>query len=78
MMSALMSPCETIEERVDRLLSSHSESWPPLASNSTHTAIGEIIGRVVALEEAMREIALELHTLASDRDGVREEQVTVE
>ena len=67
-MSTLTSPAESIDERVDRLLSSHSERWPPLHSTATPVAIGEIIGRVAGLEEAMHEIALELEKLASDSE----------
>jgi hypothetical protein len=77
MMSTLTSHSETIDERVDRLVQSHSEHWPPLHSTPTHSAIEEIIGRVAGLEAAVHEIALELRKLASERDS-REAHLTDE
>jgi len=66
-MPTLTSPSETLDDRIDRLVQSHSHRWPPLHSTPTHAAIGEIIERVVGLEQAIHEIARELQTLTSDR-----------
>ena len=67
-MTALVTPRETLDERVDRLVCSYSDSWPPLHSTTTHAAIAELIGRVVGLEEALHAMALEVERLESERD----------
>jgi len=67
-MSTLTSPAESIDERLDRLVSSRSDSWPPLHSTATAVAIGEIIRRVAGIEDAMHEIALELQKLAPEAE----------
>ena len=67
-MTALATPCETLCERVDRLVRSHSDSWPPLHSATTLTAIAEIIVRIDGLEQAIHEMALEIQALSVERD----------
>jgi hypothetical protein len=64
-MSTLTSPRETLDDRIDRLVPARSDRWPPLHSTPTHAAIGEIIERVVGLEAAVHELALEVQTLRS-------------
>lgn len=67
-MAALVTPCETLCERVDRLVGSHSDSWPPLHSTTTHAAITELIARVNGLEEAIHAMALEIQALTDERE----------
>ena len=67
-MADLLTPCETFPERVDRLMRSHSDSWPPRHSSTTHTAIAELIARVDGLEEAIHAMAVEIQRLAAERD----------
>ncbi len=57
----------TLYERVDSHLSSHkgSGAQPLLATTSTYAAIHELIARTEGLEEAIREIALEVEKLAA-------------
>jgi hypothetical protein len=68
MMPTLTSPSETLDDRIDRLVHTHSHRWPPLHSTPTHAVIGEIIEHVVGLEAAIHEIARELQRLTSDRE----------
>ncbi len=67
-MTALVTPSETLSERVDRLVRSHSDSWPPLHSATTPGAIAEIIVHIDGLEEAIHTMALEIQRLAVERD----------
>jgi hypothetical protein len=66
--TALVTPCETLSERVDRLVRSHSDSWPPLHSSTTPGAIAEIIVHIDGLEEAIHAMAMEIQRLAIERD----------
>jgi hypothetical protein len=57
----------TLYERVDHDLRSHKGlgAQPLLATTSTQAAIHELIARTEGLEEAVREIALEVEKLAA-------------
>jgi len=57
--------CETLCERVDTLIRSHRGIQTILASNTTHEKIRELITRTEGLEQAVREIALEVECLAA-------------
>jgi hypothetical protein len=65
-MAVLTTLCETLDERIDRLLGSHGEAWPPLNSTTTHAVIEELIARVNGLEEALHAVALELESVAPE------------
>ena len=65
-MTTLDSPCETVDERVERLIGSRGGSWPPRHTTTTNEAIAGLIARQQSLEEAIREIALELHEIAME------------
>ena len=71
MMTTLESPCETVYERVDRLIGSRDRCWPPRHTTSTHEVIAELIARDQCLEEAIREIAVELQRLATDHERLK-------
>ena len=71
-MPTLTSPSETLDDRIERLVHTHSHRWPPLHSTPTHAAIEEIIEHVVGLEAGIHEIAQELQRLTSDRDTVEQ------
>ena len=64
-MSTLESLCETVYERVDSLIEAHGGSWPPRHTTTTHEAIADLIVRNQCLEDAVREIAIELQRLAA-------------
>ena len=64
-MAALVTPYEPLSERVKQLVSSHSESWPPLHSSQTQEVIAQLIERVDALEQALHAIALEVEKPAA-------------
>ena len=49
----------SLYERVDELIESHKQE-PLLSTTGTRAAIGELRWRSVGLEEAIREIALEI------------------
>ena len=49
----------SLYERVDELIESHKQE-PLLSTTGTRAAIGELTWRSVGLEEAIREIALEI------------------
>ena len=67
-MTALATPNETLSDRVDRLVRSHSDSWPPRHSATTPAAIAEIIVHIDGLEEAIHAMALEIQRLAAECD----------
>ena len=69
-MTTLVTPSETLSERVDRLVRSHSDSWPPLHSATTPSAIAEIIDHIDGLEDAIRAMASEIQTLVAERDSL--------
>ena len=70
-MTALEFPCETVCERVERLLASRDDSWPPLHTTPTHEVIEHLIVRNQRLEQAIREIAIELQRLATDHERLK-------
>lgn len=60
----------TLSERVDQLIHPH-ECRPLLSTTGTRAAISELDARTRALEQAIREIALEVqHLTAPHPDGV--------
>jgi metal-responsive CopG/Arc/MetJ family transcriptional regulator len=65
-MGALVTPCKTLYERVDELIQPQGESWPFRHSSTTHAAIAGLISRSQVLEEAIREMALEIQKLAAE------------
>lgn len=58
---------ETLCGRVDELIGSH-KSQPLLSTTATQVAIGELIARTEGLERAIREIAVEIESLAARVD----------
>ena len=67
-MTSVDTPWETLNERVARLVCSHTECWPPLHSTPTHTVIAELIARTDGLEDAVRVLALEIQQLTAERN----------
>jgi len=67
-MGALVTPTKTLYERVDELIQPQGESWPLRHSTTTHDAIAGLISRSRVLEEAIREMALEIQRLASEHE----------
>lgn len=67
-MGAVVTPTKTLYERVDELIQSQGESWPLRHSTTTHAAIAGLISRSHVLEEVIRELALEIQKLASERE----------
>jgi len=65
-MPALVTPSETLHERVERLVCSDRETWPPLHSTSTQAAIAELIERVDGLGEAVHAMAREIERLSAE------------
>ena len=59
---------ETLDERVERLVCSHGDSWPPLHSTTMHETIAELIARSDGLEKAIHAMALEIQRLTADHD----------
>ena len=54
---------ETVADRVDVLIGAHKH--PLLTTSGTHGAITEILERIEGLENAVREIALEVQEIAA-------------
>ncbi len=54
---------DTLVERVDKLIQARKE--PLLSTTSTSIAIQELVARTEALENAVREIALDVQKLAA-------------
>ena len=50
---------ESLYGRVDELIQSHKQE-PLLSTTGTRAAIGELMWRIAGLEEAIRELALEI------------------
>ena len=69
-MAALESPSETVVERVERLLGSR-DAWPPLHTTAIHEVIEHLIARDQRLEQAIREIAVELQRLSTDHERLK-------
>jgi hypothetical protein len=70
-MATLESPCETIYERVERLIGARDGCWPPLHTTPTHDVIAGLVARDQCLEQAIREIAVELQRLATDHERLK-------
>ena len=70
-MTSLSSPCETVDERVDRLIGSRGGFWPPRHTTTTNEAIAGLIARQQSLEEAIREVATELQRLETDHERLK-------
>jgi hypothetical protein len=66
--TTLVTPSETLCERVDTLVRAHDDSWPPLHSATTSAAIAKIILHIDDLEKAIQEMAIEIQRLAFERD----------
>ena len=64
-MEALVTPGKTLCERVDELIQLQGESWPLRHSTTTHGAIAGLISRNQVIEEAIRELALEIQKLSA-------------
>jgi len=64
-MEALVTPCKTLCERVEELIQQQGESWPLRHSTTTHDAIAGLISRSQVIEEAIRELALEIQKLSA-------------
>ena len=67
-MGAVETPCKSLCERVDELIQPQGESWPLRHTSTTHDAIAGLICRCQVLEEAIREIALEIQKLAAEHE----------
>ena len=65
--------CETMCDRVDELISAYK--GPLLMSTGTRAAVEELIARSEGLENAIRELALEVQELAAAQE--RLEALTV-
>jgi hypothetical protein len=72
---ALVTPSETLSERVDRLVSSRGDSWPPLHSTAPPAAIAGIIEHIDGLEEAIREMAQEVERLTAENDRLEAQPI---
>jgi len=70
-MAALESPCETVVERVERLLGSRDDDWPPLHTTAIHAVIEHLISRDQRLEQAIRDVAVELQRLSTDHERLK-------
>src|SRR5437667_6757494 len=60
---------ESLYERVDELIQSHKRE-PLLSTTGTRAAIGELMSRLVGLEEAIHEIALEIQRREDSKEGL--------
>jgi predicted sugar kinase len=60
---------ESLCERVDELIRAHKRE-PLLSTTGTRAAIGELMSRIVGLEEAMHEIALEIQRREDSEEGL--------
>lgn len=62
----------SLYERVDELIESHKQE-PLLSTTGTRAAIGELTWRSVGLEEAIREIALEIQRREDSEEAMSAE-----
>jgi hypothetical protein len=60
---------DTLLERVDTLIEARTGHWPLRSTTTTSEAIGELAARVDGLENAIREMAVEIQKLTASRDG---------
>jgi hypothetical protein len=67
-MGTLETPAKTLYERVVELIRPEGEAWPLRHTTTTHDAIAELIARSRLLEEAIREMALEIQRLAAEHE----------
>ena len=67
-MGALETSAKTLYERIDELIRPEGESWPLRHTTTTHDAIAGLISRSQLLEEAIREMALEIQRLAAEHE----------
>lgn len=67
-MGATETPYKTLYERVDELIQRQGQSWPLRHTTTTHDAIAGLVSRTQVLEEAIRELALEIQKLASPQE----------
>jgi predicted sugar kinase len=59
----------TLYERVDELIRSHKDEHSVLSTAGTQVAIAELVARSEGLEQALREIALEVERLSAQQDA---------
>ncbi len=59
----------TLYERVDQLVQSHKGQEPLLSTMGTQALVEELVSRTHGLEQAVREIALEVEKLAALQQG---------
>ena len=64
-LTALESLTDTLVERVDKLVQANKR--PLRSTTPTTVAVGELAARIEALENAVREIALDVQKLAAQR-----------
>ena len=64
--AAMEGVYETLADRVDVLIGAHKN--PLLTTSGTHGAITEILERLEGLENALREIALEVQEIAAAKE----------
>jgi predicted sugar kinase len=67
--SAMETVYDTLYERVDELIRSHKGVHPVLSTTAIHVVIAELVARSEGLEQAIREIALEVQELAASQQG---------
>ncbi len=58
----------TLYERVDELIRSHKSEHAVLSTAGTQVAIAELVARSEGLEQALREIALQVQQLTEAQD----------
>ena len=63
---------ESLYERIDELIESHKEE-PLLSTTGTQAAIGALIWWNIGLEEAIRELALELQRREDSEEAMSAE-----
>ena len=59
----------TLLERVDELIEGRRSHQPLLSTTATSVAIAELMARSEGLEQALREIALEVQRLSAARES---------
>ena len=59
----------TLLERVDELIEGPRSQQPLLSTTATSVAIAELMARNERLEQALREIALEVQRLSASRES---------
>ena len=64
-----------LSERVDEVIRAH-QTEPFLSTTGTRSAIDELVRRFAGLEEALREIALEVERIAASQAAPRSQAGT--